>query len=286
MKSGTHYQSTNKLDLSRFYHARSKQGRKGDYGRVVIVGGSQTYGGCLAFNALAALRAGADLAIIVAPRRAADIVAGYSPDLITLPCDTPHPDPDVVKKQLARADACVIGCGVQRTSSAHSALLSIVKECQAPIVADAETLHALASKPSYVRGKRMLLTPNVGEFQILAGKAWPSSRAERINAIKALAREFEATIIVKGAEDFISDGERNSIDLNGSAYMTKGGYGDLLAGVAGTMLARGFDPFDTARVAAFIVGRAGELASSRLGEGTLASDALSRIPQVIRQVQR
>src|SRR6266508_1614369 len=113
------------VNLREFYPARSNDVRKGDFGRVVICGGSDRYAGCLAFNALAALRAGADLAIVVAPRRAADIVAGYSPDLITVPCDSPFPDPDIVRELMPGADALVLGCGVIRTQGAHNALLAM-----------------------------------------------------------------------------------------------------------------------------------------------------------------
>lgn len=285
MRSGTK-PSVNKVDLSEFYPTRPKESRKGDFGRVLIVGGSDTYAGCLIFNALAALRAGADLSIVVAPRRAADIAARQSPDLITVPCDTPYPNPITAKKQLGRADVLVIGCGVQRTRSAHNALLSIIRACKAPIVADAETLHAITSAPNIGNGKRLLLTPNAGEFHILAGKPWPSTQHDRVDATRNLARRYKATVIVKGAEDIISDGQRVSIDLNGSAYMTKGGYGDLLAGVAGAIMARGFDQFDAARAAAFIVGRAGELASLKQGEGSLASDALAQIPTVVHLGRR
>jgi ADP-dependent NAD(P)H-hydrate dehydratase / NAD(P)H-hydrate epimerase len=90
---------------------------------------------------------------------------------------------------------------------------------------------------------------------------------------------------VKGAEDFISDGTRTHIDHEGSPYMTKGGYGDLLAGVAGALLARGHTPFESAIVAAYIVGRAGEIASKRLGESMLASDVLEALPGIIHQMR-
>jgi len=239
----------------------------------------------LAFNALATLRAGADLSIIIAPRRAADIVAGYSPDLITAPCATAFPDPRIARAFLTRADSLIIGCGVTRTRAAHSALVSIIKNCKVPIVADAESLHALASKPNVGDGKRMLLTPNAGEYQLLTGKAWPSSRAERSTAARSLARQYRATVIVKGAEDFISDGTRTHIDHAGSPYMTKGGYGDLLAGVAGALLARGHTPFESAKAAAYIVGRAGEIASKKFGESMLASDVLEILPDVIHHTQ-
>jgi hydroxyethylthiazole kinase-like uncharacterized protein yjeF len=236
----------------------------------------------LAFNALAALRTGADLSIVIAPRRAADIVAGYSPDLITAPCATSFPDPKVAQEFLTRADSLIIGCGVTRTVAAHNALLSIIKNCKVPIVADAESLHALASKPNICDGKQMLLTPNAGEYQILTGKAWPRSRTERVTAAGSLARQYKSTVIIKGAEDFISDGTRTHIDHAGSPYMTKGGYGDLVAGVAGALLARGQTPFEAAKAAAYIVGRAGEICSKMLGESMLASDVLEQLHVIIR----
>lgn len=278
-KSG-HYST--KLDLKEFYPSRPDKARKGDYGRIILCGGSDNYAGCLAFNALAALRAGADLAIVVAPRRAADIVAGYSPDLITVPCDSPFPLPDVSIDSLQNADALAIGCGVVRTVESHKALIEIVRKCETPIVIDAEALHAIAPDPGCVSGKKVLLTPNAGEFQVLAGEPWPSNLERRKLAIETLAKKYGATVIVKGAPDLISDGERTVVDPNGSSYMTKGGYGDLLAGAAAAHLARGKSPFDSARIAAFLVGRAGELAASELGESTLASDVLRYFASAIR----
>jgi ADP-dependent NAD(P)H-hydrate dehydratase / NAD(P)H-hydrate epimerase len=270
-------------DLTKYYPSRATNVRKGDFGRLIVTGGSDRYAGCLAFNALAALRVGVDLAIIVAPRRAADIAAGYSPDLITVPCASAFPDPRIVDELLSNADALLLGCGVARTWQAHNALLTIIRRCTEPIVADAEALHAIANKPSSTQGKRMLLTPNAGEFQVLSKSPWPSAKIDRTKAVRALARHYKATVIVKGAEDYVSDGESVYVDSEGSPYLTKGGYGDLLAGVAGAMLARGHSPFESAKVAAYLVGKAGKIASKRFGEATLASDALAQLPFVLRQ---
>ncbi len=269
------------IRLSTFYPRRSFTARKGDYGRVIIAGGSRQYSGCLVFNALAALRAGADLAIIVAPERPANIVAGYSPDLITIPCSTRFPSPDDVMEALGPADSLVIGCGVERTPAAHRAIVSIIRKCSKPIVADAEALHAIAPNPSVVHGKKIVLTPNIGEYKTLTGKQWPNTTLDRRKAVKSLAGHYGCTVIVKGALDFISDGERVEIDRAGSRYMTKGGHGDLLAGVIGAHLARGRAGFRATRVGAWIVGRAGELAAKKYGESLLASDVLSFIPSVI-----
>jgi ADP-dependent NAD(P)H-hydrate dehydratase / NAD(P)H-hydrate epimerase len=270
------------MSLKEFYPSRSDNVRKGDFGRIVICGGSDRYAGCLAFNSLAALRAGADLAIVVAPKRAADIVAGYSPDLITVPCDSPFPDPNTAIELLENADSLVLGCGVTRTPESHRALVDIIQRCKTPMVLDAEALHALAANPDTLKGKQALLTPNAGEYQVLSGRPWPETVDEKKTAIQRLAKQYKTTVIVKGAVDFISDGDQVHLDTAGSSYLTKGGYGDLLAGVAGAHLARGRNPFDAAKVGAFIVGKAGELASNRFGESTLASDVLSYFSSVIR----
>lgn len=270
------------LDLKEFYAERSNTVRKGDFGRVIVCGGSDRYAGCLAFNSLAALRAGADLAITVAPRRAADIVAGYSADLITVPCDTPFPDPNIAKQMLENADSLVLGCGIARTPDSHTAIDEIIRTCQKPMVLDAEALHAIASIPEIVKGKKALLTPNAGEYQVLTGKPWPAKLEERKAAIETLARQYDSSVIVKGSPDLVSDGQRTYVDTHGSSFLTKGGYGDLLAGVAGAHLARRAAPYDAARVAAYIVGKAGELAADKFGESTLASDVLQYFPAVIR----
>ena len=270
------------VNLREFYPSRSDNVRKGDFGRVVICGGSERYAGCLAFNALAALRAGADLAIVVAPRRAADIVAGYSPDLITVPCDSPFPDPNITIELLENADSLIMGCGVTRTPESHRALLDIIQRCKTPMVLDAEALHAIAATPDTIKGKQALLTPNAGEYQVLSKSPWPENVDEKRSVVQSLAKQYNTTVIVKGAIDFISDGERIHLDTAGSPYLTKGGYGDLLAGVAGAHLAKGRTPFDAAKVAAFIVGKAGELAGAWFGESLLASDVLSHIDLVIR----
>jgi hydroxyethylthiazole kinase-like uncharacterized protein yjeF len=226
------------------------------------------------------LRAGADLAIVVAPRRAADIVARHSADLITVPSRLPYPDPKLVKEFSVNADALVIGCGVARTTESHNALRSIIHEFNGPVVADAEALHAIAEDKATRLGKRVLLTPNAGEIRLLCGKPWPVSLKERARVVRSLARRYECTVIVKGAIDIISDGNRVTSDREGSPYLTKGGYGDLLAGAAAAFLARGTTPYEAARKAAYLVGKAGRLASRKFGEGTLASDTLTMMARL------
>ena len=256
------------------YPPRRPDGRKGDHGRVLVLGGSERYAGAPAFNALAALRAGADLAIVVAPRRAADLVASYSPDLITLPCATPWPDPAVAAEEMEKADAVVLGGGVARSPGAHAALRDVILASSKPMVLDAEALHALVGHEDILQGKRALLTPHGGELKLLGEDA------------RAVAKRLGQTVLLKGARDLVTDGAREHVDEHGSPYLTKGGYGDLLAGAAAAFLARGASPFGAGVAAAELVGRAGALAAAELGESTLAGDALGKLPEAIRMALR
>lgn len=274
------------MDLTPFYPPRDEESRKGDFGRILVIGGSERYAGAPAFNALAALRAGADLVTVLAPRRAADIVAGYSPDLITHPCEGAFPELADVEELLPYAEAVVVGGGIERSSKAHRALRAILGALRKPMVVDAEAIRALAGDKGLVRGKAALVTPHGGEYQALTGREWPRDEKHREEACRRAAEELGATVIVKGRREVISDGVRVARDEAGSPFLTKGGYGDLLAGAAGAMLARGHSPFDAARVAAFLVGSAGARAAREFGEATLASDALAELPAVLRAALR
>jgi len=105
---------------------------------------------------------------------------------------------------------------------------------------------------------------------------------EKVKAVKRAAFEMNCTILLKGSVDVISDGNRTAINKTGNPYMTVGGTGDVLAGVCGALLAREVEPFTAACAAAFIVGRAGDVAAKEKKEGLLPSDVIDAIPKVIR----
>ncbi len=269
------------VDLAAFYRERPRVTRKGDYGRLLVVGGSERYSGAPAFNALAALRAGVDIVTVVAPRRAADIVAGFGADLITVPCSTHFPDPDMVLGLAQDFDAVVIGGGVARTSAAHDALRRIINGVDKPIVIDAEGLRAIADHEAHLTGRRVVLTPHGGEFEALANAPWPTEPADRNAACASLALRYHSVVAVKGRDPVVSDGNQTATMDIGSSFLTKGGYGDLIAGVTGAHMARGVAPYDAARLGIDIVARAGVRAAAQYGEATLASDALAQIARVV-----
>ena len=274
------------MRLKNFYQKRDKWVHKGDFGYLLVIAGSKKYTGSPIFNAVSALRAGADLVCCLGPQRAMDVAANFLPDIITfpLPGDTLRKKHlDFILRISKKFDALVIGSGLGRSLDTFSAIREIIKEIDLPMVVDADGIRALTEKKEMIKGKKIVLTPHSKEFEILTGEKLSSEIESRAKIVKKWAKNLGVVILVKGHFDVISDGKKVEINKTGSFYMTKGGFGDTLTGILGALLARKIDLFEAAKAAAFINGKAGEMASKIYQEGVLASDIFKFIPEVIKK---
>jgi NAD(P)H-hydrate epimerase len=230
---------------------------------------------------------------IIAPKRAADIIASFSPNLAAYPLEgkwlnKTHLATLISMTESAKAvaggnTAVVIGGGMGRSEETQEAILEFLEEVSIPVVIDADAIHALSKKPGIIAGKNFLITPHTYEFFILTKKEVRQlPDEEKIKAVQEEAARLQTTILLKGAVDIISDGKEVALNRTGSPFMTKGGCGDTLAGVCGALLACGVDPFTAAQAAAYINGRAGEIASEKLKESLTATDLIEMIPEAIK----
>jgi len=267
--------------IKQIYAKRQAWSHKGDFGRLLVVGGSYFYTGSPIFNALAAYRSGCDLVRILTPEKAAFSIRSYSPDLIVYPLKGDYLSKKHLKQVLEMqkdSDAMVIGGGLTRGKDVLAAVRLILKKTRIPTVVDADALYALTFKLN----KNFVLTPHSYEFYKLGGKKISNSIDDRINAVKKLAAKFNCVILLKGHVDVICDSRSTTTNTTGCPFMTKGGFGDTLAGICGALLARGVESYNAACAAAYINGKAGELAAKKFGESLVASDLLWAIPNVIR----
>lgn len=275
------------MDLSKIYSPRPEWVHKGNYGSVLVVAGSKLYSGSATLAGISALRAGADLVTVCAPQRAADVASHTLPDLMTFPLRGDHlvirHVNDILDvAHVRRINAVVLGCGLGRHQSTITAIYKLIAKFTVPQVLDADALFAIAQNPEVVFGKQVILTPHAGELAILLGQAKISDDFDaRLVAAKQAAAKFHAVVLVKGHVDIITDGATTITNNSGSPYMTKGGFGDTLAGVCAALLARGVGMFEAAHAAAYINGRAGEAAARAKGEGVTASDIFEYLPRVI-----
>ena len=275
------------MDLSKIYPPRPESVHKGNYGSVLVVCGSKLYSGSATLTAVSALRAGADLVTVVSPQRAADVAAATLPDLMSFPLrgnhlNTRHVNDVLDIAHLRRINSIVIGCGLGRHQSTIAAIHTLIAKVIVPLVIDADALYALSLKPELAVGKQVILTPHAGELAILLGVERIGVEFDaRLAAAKQAAVKYRSLILLKGHIDIITDGHITITNNSGSVYMTKGGFGDTLSGIVGALLARGVGLIEAAHAAAYINGRAGEIAASNKGEGVVASDIFETIPKVI-----
>jgi len=271
--------------LKKIYRKRDRWTHKYDFGHLLVIGGSKQYSGSPALNALAALRAGVDLVTIVAPERAANIIASFQPDLIAYPLKGDYLNrkhlPELFEFSKNKT-AVVIGGGLCREKATIKTVTEYLRKIKIPCVIDADAIHAVATKMEVIGNKNFVITPHSHEFYVLSGIKIGKDLKERIRIVSNVALGLKTTILLKGHVDIISNGIKTALNKTGSPYMTKGGMGDTLAGICGTLLARGNDTFTAAQAAAYINGKAGEIASKRLKESVLASDLIDSIPEAIK----
>lgn len=273
-------------DVSLVTKARHSESHKGDFGRLLIVGGSETYTGAPSYVALAALRTGVDLAYVAAPETVAGIVASFSPNLITIKLKGDHLSSDnlgEIEPWLGKATGVVVGPGLgvhKGTVSAVERLLGEADRHKIPLLLDADGLKAFGQHRRKIETSAVL-TPHVGEFKTVLGREVPSELEGRVQEVRSLARETGSTVLLKSHVDVISDGDRWKLNRTGNPGMTVGGTGDVLSGIVGAFLAQGYDPFRASCAGAFINGAAGDLVFSEKGYHMVATDLIEKIPAVM-----
>jgi hydroxyethylthiazole kinase-like uncharacterized protein yjeF len=255
---------------------RTPESHKGDSGRILVIGGGP-YTGAPALSALAALRAGADIVTVAAPRTAARTISCFSPNLIVQELSKEHLCPEdmtVLKDLIARHDVVVMGMGLGRHPETMEAIAQIIPLAK-KVVIDADAL-----QPDLpLKG---IVTPHAGEFKRISGISLVDlGYRDRIEPLKDYAGEKGLVVLLKGKVDLISDGEVVRANSTGNPGMTVGGTGDVLAGVTAAFYAR-TSAIRAATAAAFVNGRAGDLVYTELDFGMVATDVVEKIPLAMR----
>jgi NAD(P)H-hydrate epimerase len=263
-------------DLLR-YPALVDDAVKGDRGRVLIIGGGP-YHGAPILAGMAAQRVGVDLVHVAMPKQASTRVkwpAGLIPE--------PLADEEIFSDASAIIERCqsgrgvqaiVIGCGLGNDEATLAAVRMVIESCsEIAMVIDADAIAALSGWPKGVKG---VVTPHQKELENWVGD---------ITAIPELVEGHgeDRVVIITGAEDMIiASGGRGGVVSGGNPRMAMGGTGDLLAGTIGGLLALGISPWGAARLGAWLLRQAGELAGEEIGPGLVAEDVPPFLSRVLK----
>jgi NAD(P)H-hydrate epimerase len=267
-----------------YYPLPARESHKGDNGVLLVVCGGP-FTGAPALVGLAALRTGCDLVRIATPESVWRVVASFSPSLIVRPLKGDflnRENLDDLSGMAQEADAAVIGPGLGRAEETLRTVRDFVSKLSIPFLVDADAITAVAEDLSTIKGKKCIVTPHSAEFERLSRKPLPKDLDERIGQMESFSKENGLTVLFKGPVDIIAGEGRLKLNRTGNVAMTVGGTGDVLAGICGSFLAREVEPFNAARMGAFVSGSAGDLAFEKLSHGLTPTDVIEEIPEVLK----
>lgn len=267
---------------------RDPKANKNAFGRIVCVCGSAGYTGAAYFAAQGAVRMGSGVVTLATPEKAWPVLAVKlnEPVVRPVPCGSDgmlsHEALPVLLKLAERADALLIGCGLGRSYTVAEIVTTLIEKAPCQIVLDADGINAVYAHKDILQKAKMpvVLTPHAGEFARLSGidNANPAE-------LTLFARKYQCIVLYKGHRTLIAapDGAlyRNH---SGNPGMAKGGSGDVLAGMLVSLCGQGIPAVQAACAAAWLHGRAGDLAANALSEyGMTPSDMLRLLPTLLKR---
>jgi hydroxyethylthiazole kinase-like uncharacterized protein yjeF len=228
-------------------------------GLVTILSGEMK--GAARLVASAAVRSGAGY-----------VVLAGDPEATGIPLSIVHRSPDDALAD-ARVSAIIVGPGLGRTGTAEASVMQALQTGK-PVVLDADALHLIRPGQIARHTAPVILTPHKGEFEAMFGKL-PGSK---IDQALAAAAASGATVIFKGADTVVASPDgRVGLSAQSSPWLSSAGTGDVLAGIAGTMLARGLDAHEAACAAVWLHNCAAHLA----GPALIADDLCQRLQEAL-----
>lgn len=281
-------------DLSPCLKRRPCDSHKGAYGHLLILGGAAGYSGAAQMAARAALRSGVGLVTVVTPASLASSLAGNVMEAMVYAApetETGSLSRDtwpVWRSRLGEFSALLAGPGMTCHADTEALVRAILHDASIPVVLDADALNVLAGKPDTLASAAgpLVITPHPGELGRLLGCSAADIQADRFRAVRSGADATQAVTVLKGFGTLVTQpGAPLHINMTGNPGMAKGGSGDVLAGLLGGLLAQGIPPFDAARMAVYLHGRAGDMSATHLTQaGVTAGDLIASLPFVFREL--
>lgn len=270
---------------------RPREGHKGNFGRVLIVGGSVGMVGAPALAANAALRAGAGLVKLACPDVCQQTVAGLALCATSVPLSSNEDGCigtaaiDILLELSDQHEVLAIGPGMGRdVGDVVNALLAVAER---PKVVDADALNALAETDHWWQSAEppIVLTPHPGEMRrLVEGAGLEVDLRDRQASAAALSELTGAIVVLKGAGTVVTDGAKVYVNTTGNPGMATAGAGDVLTGLIAALIGQGMSPLDAAVRGVYLHGMAGDLAAERLGEVCMtAADLIDCLPDAFVQ---
>jgi NAD(P)H-hydrate epimerase len=283
-------------EIAALIRPRPATSNKGNFGHVLVIGGSLGKAGAAAMAGMSALRTGAGLSTIATPKSVLATVAGFHPEVMTEPLDETTAGTISLRSltrvnELAKGKTVLaIGPGISRHAKTSEFVRALVKRSETPIVLDADGLNAFENHAKELTGQKrtLIITPHPGEMARLLGSTVPAVQRDRLNVARKFARDHQLIVVLKGHRTLVAqpDGEI-WVNTTGNPGMATGGTGDILTGmVAGLVAQNPKQVLEAVIAAVHLHGLAGDVARETMGEHSLvATDLVKALPEAFRRTR-
>jgi NAD(P)H-hydrate epimerase len=273
---------------------RPNDSHKGDFGRLLVIGGSTGKIGAGLLASRAALRSGAGLVTYALPEVAYSKFDVKSPEIMYEGISDGGKGSftkDSLKQLLALVQdktVLAIGPGIGTAGDVKDVVLELIKKTFMPIVLDADGLNCVADSLGHLKGRKgpLILTPHPGEMARLANTTAAKVQSNRIETAKAFAKNSGHYLVLKGHRTVVATPQGLVyINATGNPGMASAGQGDVLTGIISGFIAQKIPILESILAAVYIHGAAGDIALSEMGErGLIASDVINNLPKAIQEV--
>lgn len=272
------YQLLTREYAAQLIRPRKQYAHKGDFGKALLISGSQGKMGAAVLGARACMRTGAGLLTVHVPQCGYEILQTSIPEAMV----TTDIEKDYISQypDLALYNTVGVGPGIGTHAETTQMLYKLLENYTHPMVLDADAINIIG-KNRFLLEKLpggSILTPHLKEFERITAPA--ENHFERLGLQRAFSEKYKVVIVLKGAHSSVSLPDGNIFfNTSGNPGMATGGSGDVLTGILTGLLAQNYPPAETALLGTFLHGLAGDLAESRLGQqGLIASDIVRELP--------
>lgn len=268
------------------FKPRRHNSHKGTYGTAVLITGSYGMAGASILSAKAALRSGLGIAKCVLCESIYAPFTSAIPEAVCIPKKQKSngilDSKDInIKEITENATALLFGCGIGKGKDIEKILEKIIKNCQIPIVLDADGINALSLNIDILKESKvpLIITPHPGEMARLCGKTVKEIESDRINTARNFAMQYGCTVVLKGANTIVAHSNgKISFNINGNPGMATGGSGDVLAGIIVSLLAQGYSPEFSAESGVYLHSAAADKAAEKRSKhALLPSDIIEEL---------
>lgn len=264
--------------LRQFLPQRKRNTHKGQYGRVLLIGGGPNMSGAVQLAAEAALYTGAGLVTIATHPDHARTLVVARPELIVHGIATAGE----LSPLITAADVIAIGPGLGQSEWAQR-LLALTLQSSMPKVLDADALNLLAHDAC--RSDNWILTPHPGEAATLLDVTSSDIQQDRFRSTDKIVKKYGGICVLKGAGTIIGDGHSRLVSDGGNAALSVAATGDLLTGAIASFVAQGLEPMPAVATAVWVHGRSAEIVAPRGQRGWLATDFLPAMRAALHSLE-